>query len=72
MPHRYDDDPTIPPPGRRTGVGISSIFPFLTKSLATKPQVPAHPDDASTVPQLDPPPGRLGGGPPKRPRRPGD
>lgn len=52
----YNDDPTIPPPGKRTGTGIHSIFPFLVKSLASKPQVPAHPDDVATVPQLDPPP----------------
>lgn len=72
MPHSYNDDPTIPPPGKRTGVGISSIFPFLVKSLATKPQVPTHPDDASTVPQLDPPSPRTGAAPPTRPRRPSE
>jgi len=55
MPHNYQDDPTVPPPGRRSGTGVGSIFPFLKKSLATKPQVSAQPEDMPTVPQLDPP-----------------
>ncbi|MDP3760936.1 MAG: hypothetical protein Q8R01_10520 [Ramlibacter sp.] len=55
MPDSYHDDPTVPPPGRRSGSGVGSIFPFLKKSLATKPQVPAQPEDMPTVPQLDPP-----------------
>ena len=38
MPDRFWDDPTIPPPGRRTGMGSSSILPFLAKSLASKPK----------------------------------
>jgi hypothetical protein len=50
-----DDDPTVPPPGRRTGAGVGSIFPFLVKSQATKPQVEAHPDDESTMPMITPP-----------------
>lgn len=58
MPHNFNDDPTIPPPGKRTGAGISSILPFLVKSLATKPQVPSHPDYESTVPQHPPAPPR--------------
>ena len=45
MPHSSNDDPTVPPPGTRTGHGIQSILPYLAKSLATKPQVPIHPDD---------------------------
>lgn len=40
---RLDDDPTIPPAGRRTGVGTGSIVPFLARSLALKPQ--AMPDE---------------------------
>jgi hypothetical protein len=50
-----DDDPTVPPPGRRTGAGVGSIFPFLVRSLATKPQVETHPDDESTMPMITPP-----------------
>jgi hypothetical protein len=46
MPNTVFDDPTIPPPGRRTGDGTESILPYLVKSLATKPQVQAHPEDA--------------------------
>jgi len=56
MPHNYQDDPTVPPPGKRSGTGVGSIFPFLKKSLASNPQVPAQPEDVITVPQLDPPP----------------
>jgi len=55
------DHPTVPPPGKRSGMGVGSIFPFLKRSLATKPQVPAQPEDMSTVPQPDPPPPRPGG-----------
>lgn len=55
MPENYNDDPTVPPPGKRSGTGVGSIFPFLKKSLATKPQVPPQPEDISTVPQPDPP-----------------
>ena len=55
MPDNDQDDPTVPPPGKRSGAGVGSIFPFLKKSLATKPQVPAQPEDATTVPQPDPP-----------------
>lgn len=55
MPENYHDDPTVPPPGKRSGTGVGSIFPFLKKSLATKPQVPPQPEDVSTVPQPDPP-----------------
>jgi hypothetical protein len=35
---RLWDDPTIPPPGRRTGAGSWSILPYLVKSLAAKPK----------------------------------
>lgn len=38
MPERLHDDPTLPPPGRRSGVGSASIVPYLIKSLATRPQ----------------------------------
>lgn len=39
MPNRvWDDDPTIPPPGCRTGNGSGSILPYLVKSLASKPR----------------------------------
>jgi hypothetical protein len=55
MPDNYQEDPTVPPPGKRSGTGVGSIFPFLKKSLATKPQVPPQPEDATTVPQPDPP-----------------
>lgn len=34
----WDEDPTIPPPGRRNGTGSSSILPYLARSLAAKPQ----------------------------------
>jgi hypothetical protein len=37
-----DDDPTMPPPGRRSGAGMWSIVPYLKKSLAAKPQATAH------------------------------
>jgi hypothetical protein len=33
-----NDDPTIPPPGRRTGKGADSVVPYLKKSLASKPE----------------------------------
>jgi hypothetical protein len=42
MRDRSLDDPTIPPPGQRTGMGSGSIVPFLAKSLAAKPR--AHSD----------------------------
>jgi hypothetical protein len=39
MPDRlWDDDPTMPPPGCRTGTGSASILPYLVKSLASKPR----------------------------------
>jgi hypothetical protein len=39
MPDRtWDDDPTIPPPGCRTGTGSGSILPYLVKSLAARPR----------------------------------
>ena len=56
MPDSYhQDDPTVPPPGKRSGTGVGSIFPFLKKSLATKPQVPAQPEDESAASQFDAP-----------------
>ena len=33
-----NDDPTIPPPGRRTGKGADSVVPYLKKSIASKPK----------------------------------
>jgi hypothetical protein len=60
MPDDYEEDPTVPPPGKRSGAGVGSIFPFLKKSLATNPQVPAQPEDVKTVYQPDPPPPRKG------------
>ena len=54
MPPHFNDDPTVPPPGTRTGQGIASILPYLAKSLATKPQVPVHPDDISPPSVFDP------------------
>jgi hypothetical protein len=50
MSDRLWDDPTIPPPGRRTGTGSSSILPYLAKSLAAKPK------DSPTARDEDPPP----------------
>jgi hypothetical protein len=47
MPNTVFDDPTIPPPGKRTGDGIESILPFLVKSLAAKPQVHPQSDDSA-------------------------
>jgi hypothetical protein len=38
MSDRLWDDPTIPPPGRRSGSGSWSILPYLVKSLASKPK----------------------------------
>jgi hypothetical protein len=40
MPERLLDDPTLPPPGRRTGAGSASILPYLLKTLASRPQGP--------------------------------
>ena len=54
MPHNYQDDPSVPPPGRRSGTGVGSILPFLKKSLASKPQFPALPEDMPAAPQPDP------------------
>jgi hypothetical protein len=42
---RLWDDPTIPPPGRRTGAGSWSILPYLVKSLAAKPKDGPPPRD---------------------------
>lgn len=53
MTHRFHDDPTIPPPGHRTGSGTGSILPFLVRSLAVKPQVSAEEDDAQEDSQLE-------------------
>jgi hypothetical protein len=47
-----DQDPTLPPPGSRSGAGAQSVLPYLTKSLQARPaSVPepgrdprAHPD----------------------------
>jgi hypothetical protein len=50
----FEDDPTIPPPGKRTGAGVGSIVPFLVKSLATKPQASSNEDDARPPAPLDP------------------
>jgi hypothetical protein len=38
MSYSSNDDPTIPPPGRRTGKGAESVVPYLKKSLASKPK----------------------------------
>lgn len=37
----FCDDPTIPPPGRRSGSGSSTILPYLVRTLAAKPRDPA-------------------------------
>jgi hypothetical protein len=54
MSHSIFDDPTIPPPGKRTGDGTESILPYLMKSLATKPQVQPQPEDAANPVPQDP------------------
>jgi hypothetical protein len=59
MPDTYDEDPTIPPAGKRSGKGANSILPFLKRSLASKPQVQPQPEDEPTVPQFDPPPPKI-------------
>lgn len=41
MPERLLDDPSLPPPGRRSGAGSASILPYLLRSLASRPAVPA-------------------------------
>jgi hypothetical protein len=46
----FHDDPSVPPPGKRTGMGLSSILPFLVRSRVAKPEVAPHPDDLHTVP----------------------
>ena len=38
MSNSYDEDPTIPPPGSRSGRGAESVLPYLVKTLAAKPQ----------------------------------
>ena len=47
MPERvWGDDPTIPPPGQRTGAGSASILPYLVRTLAAKPKAcPSQVDD---------------------------
>lgn len=34
---RDDQDPTLPPPGRRWGSGAQSVLPYLTKTLQSRP-----------------------------------
>jgi len=46
MPERLFDDPTLPPPGRRSGAGSASVIPYLLKSLATRPQAAENADRA--------------------------
>lgn len=53
------DDPTMPPPGRRTGRGAQSVLPYLAKSLAAKPQSSDHGD---TQPRTVPVPRNAGRG----------
>lgn len=43
----FCDDPTIPPPGRRSGSGSSTILPYLVRTLAAKPRDPAEPEPAA-------------------------
>lgn len=45
MSDRLWDDPTIPPPGRRSGAGSWSILPYLVKTLAAKPKEGPPPRD---------------------------
>lgn len=46
MSERLLDDPTLPPPGRRSGAGAASIVPYLLNSLATRPQARVVPEPA--------------------------
>lgn len=55
MPERvWGDDPTIPPPGRRTGAGSASILPYLVRTLAAKPKACAQPLDEQRTPTREP------------------
>jgi hypothetical protein len=54
--HGPDDDPTLPPPGKRTGKGSDSVVPFLVRTLLTKPR--ARAEDFRDTP-LDSKPGDL-------------
>lgn len=38
MTRDANDDPTLPPPGQRTGSGSGSVLPFLMQSLRTRPE----------------------------------
>lgn len=51
MSDRLWDDPTIPPPGRRSGAGSWSILPYLVKSLAAKPKDGPPPRDDNDAPR---------------------
>jgi hypothetical protein len=53
MSFNLDEDPTVPPPGRRAGVGLWSIVPYLQRTLEAKPKASAPSQD--TGPQLDRP-----------------
>jgi hypothetical protein len=46
VPEDFCDDPTIPPPGRRSGSGSSTILPYLVRTLAAKPRDPADHEPA--------------------------
>ena len=37
IPDLDEQDPTLPPPGRRWGAGAQSVLPYLTKSLQARP-----------------------------------
>lgn len=55
MPNRiWDDDPTMPPPGCRTGKGSGSILPYLVKTLAAKPREGLEPTPPPAAPQQQP------------------
>ena len=42
-----EQDPTLPPPGRRWGSGAQSVLPYLTKSLQARPaSAPEHAREA--------------------------
>ena len=58
MSERVFDDPNLPPPGRRSGDGSTSILPYLLKTLATRPQaagIEALPRPAGPVSLTAPP-----------------
>ena len=54
---RPGDDPTLPPPGTRTGTGSESLLPFIRKGLAANPTAPQPSDYADSKPHKEEKPG---------------